>query len=711
MSIGALGKDNENEDNDQVILERVFPEGSIVVLNAHDFVKNIDKHSIGTYSWKQKNDNNPLVENLTDENTQNLSFTAPYIEGNRVYNILNFELTTKDINGKKATHNAKVIIKRVQRAMIFQGGASLGAYEAGVFQALVNKLTHDEHAKKGEKRPLFDIVAGTSIGAMIAAIVVSRVTKEDKSWEDNESWIDSANKVIEFWRCQDQPTVADILDTNLAYHFWWDTIHNLSKAFKRSIRESIELYSDMNSSFKRWYDYVMENWFSIDSNFLKDYFIDGWYIPATAESARRYYSAKQFETFGTPNVASGIIPWSIFGKFFDPSDQSNPAPRPDNKHFSYYSLKNTLRRFATFPIRTKPPEPRFLLVSIDVQTGDPVTFDSYSEQTTYHDEQNSISSPDGIEIEHALASGTFPGFFDYPKFKVKVGAPDTDLSNEEHIFWDGGFTSNTPLREVIQAHRDYWHKTRGEDVVPDLEVYIADLWPSELREQPISFDFDFVENRKWGILFSDKTGYDEQVANVITDFIDVAKEFKDLAENKGASAPEITHILNKYGNSRNTEGNPRPYRELLGGRFRLSKVVRIDHKDDGNDVHNKIFDYSGQTIEKLMKYGCRDTLVQMTIQSMKHKVTELAKISGGNESLPEKWKENNSHIQKLEKSLGIIQKSIRIENGYDKTLKEVDKFIIHVESIEAQNANRLLVDELIATAKQFQQQILKVKEV
>jgi hypothetical protein len=33
-------------------------------------------------------------------------------------------------------------------------------------------------------------------------------------------------------------------------------------------------------------------------------------------------------------------------------------------------------------------------------------------------------------------------------------------NEEEHIFWDGGFRSNTPLREVIQAHRDYWHKTR-----------------------------------------------------------------------------------------------------------------------------------------------------------------------------------------------------------------------------------------------------------
>ena len=30
------------------------------------------------------------------------------------------------------------------------------------------------------------------------------------------------------------------------------------------------------------------------------------------------------------------------------------------------------------------------------------------------------------------------------------------MKNEEHIFWDGGFRSNTPLREVLQAHRDYW---------------------------------------------------------------------------------------------------------------------------------------------------------------------------------------------------------------------------------------------------------------
>jgi hypothetical protein len=88
----------------------------------------------------------------------------------------------------------------------------------------------------------------------------------------------------------------------------------------------------------------------IDPSFLKDYIIDGWYIPATAEAARRYYSAKQFlRTLGPVNVASGIYPWLAFGKFFDYWQPSNMFPaRPDNKHFVYYSLKRTLEQLHIF---------------------------------------------------------------------------------------------------------------------------------------------------------------------------------------------------------------------------------------------------------------------------------------------------------------------------------------------------------------------------
>ena len=41
--------------------------------------------------------------------------------------------------------------------------------------------------------------------------------------------------------------------------------------------------------------------------------------------------------------------------------------------------------------------------------------------------------------------------------------------------------------------------------MPHLEIYIADLWPSQLNEEPISFDLDFVEDRKRDILLGDKT--------------------------------------------------------------------------------------------------------------------------------------------------------------------------------------------------------------
>lgn len=65
-------------------------------------------------------------------------------------------------------------------------------------------------------------------------------------------------------------------------------------------------------------------------------------------------------------------------------------------------------------------------------------------------------------------------------------------------------------------------------------MYIADLWPSELSQQPVSFDLDFVEDRKWDIIFGDRTDYDEKVANVVSDYVDLAKQLRNLAKKKGA---------------------------------------------------------------------------------------------------------------------------------------------------------------------------------
>ncbi len=524
---------NDEEANPQPNFELVVSEGSEVVLHASDLIRDVDNttsNPVKNYLWNPITDISYFNNSIKDNST--FSFTAPYVKGINPYTTLKFELTIPDKEGKKrnSSYNANVIVKRVHRAIVFQGGVALGAYETGAYQAIVEKLVKNDEDKKrdpdNDKRPLFDIIAGTSIGAMNAAIIVSSVTEEGKSLEDPKNWEDSVKKVIKFWRTKQQlPTFADFLDMNPFYRNGWDILHITSRTFKDSFIDFTESYSNINPDLQKWCENMMGNLFLVEPNFWKDSFINGWYIPSSAESARRYYSAKQFlHTVGPLHVASGIFPWLGTGKFFDIFEQSNYIPRPDNKHYVNYSLKRTLERFVDFPIKTSPYEkddtssqgenphdikkkgPRLLLVTVDVKTGDAVTFDSYSNEAKYNNENNIIRYDDGINIEHALATGAFPDFFDYPKFKVEIYG-----KNEERIFWDGGFRSNTPLREVLQAHRDYWlseagyHKQKEykkiyDNVVPDLEVYIADLWPSELKEDPISFDRDFVENKKWNLI-------------------------------------------------------------------------------------------------------------------------------------------------------------------------------------------------------------------
>ena len=60
-----------------------------------------------------------------------------------------------------------------QRALVLQGGGSLGAYEAGAYQAIYERITKQDKENNGTGKPFLDIVAGTSIGAINAAIIVT----------------------------------------------------------------------------------------------------------------------------------------------------------------------------------------------------------------------------------------------------------------------------------------------------------------------------------------------------------------------------------------------------------------------------------------------------------------------------------------------------------------------------------------------------------
>jgi predicted acylesterase/phospholipase RssA len=57
-----------------------------------------------------------------------------------------------------------------QRALVLQGGGTLGAYEAGVLEILCKKLSEEDKENNTKNGLLFDIIAGSSIGAMNGAL-------------------------------------------------------------------------------------------------------------------------------------------------------------------------------------------------------------------------------------------------------------------------------------------------------------------------------------------------------------------------------------------------------------------------------------------------------------------------------------------------------------------------------------------------------------
>jgi NTE family protein len=269
------------------------------------------------------------------------------------------------------------------------------------------------------------------------------------------------------------------------------------------------------------------------------------------------------------------------------------------------------KKFVRFPVTTSldEGEPRLLTVAVDVQEATTVTFDSYEKgkdhsgnsvrQTTYGkpDKPITIEYNDGLKLEHIMASASFPIYFKYQ-----------DIQGRQ--FWDGGILSNSPLRELLQAHRDYWKNVRQEQT-PDLDVYVINVWPG--REVPAPTDYDGIKDRKNDIMYGDKNEYDQKVAIMVGDYIDLFFKTKDIAfkyisdQNKQAFTKAINSLLNgtddKNPKSRKRSGDERTYSDLLEGRFKLNKMITIERIDDRNSISDKWADFSTETINGLIKDG------------------------------------------------------------------------------------------------------------
>lgn len=487
-----------------------------------------------------------------------------------------------------------------QRALVLQGGGALGAYEVGVLKVLCKNLSKMK-GRDGKDEPLFDIIAGTSIGAMNGAILL-------RQFLETQSWEKAVEKLESFWTKQLSLKCLDTIDLS-----------------------------------KSWYD----EWIKRTPT------------AASEEAARRYYAVKKILKEGR-NKMYNLELIIDDDRFFDrmyadkgPNDDNADCKDPNCKKPNFLNniwfrhsnnpLEESIKKYARFPILTdrKNNQPRLLVFSVDVAEGVTVTFDSYpkadgsrkSEYGKYLEEkgkyENIINYNDGISIKHVMASGTLPEFYNYAEIPIDPTVKQKD-HEEIRYFWDGGLLSNTPLRELLDAHQEYWRDVENkEDVenkddIPELEIYIVNVHPSKVDCDKIPKDHDGVKDRQNDITYGDRSSrYDENMTHLITDYTNFATEMKELAKaaiskvNDKELKEKFQNILDTKTISKDRKGASRKY-ENLTKRFKL-KVIRIERTNYTNSIHGKTGDLTLQTINKLIKEGDIDawfSLIQNDINDM-----------------------------------------------------------------------------------------------
>jgi len=465
-----------------------------------------------------------------------------------------------------------------QRALVFQGGGSLGAYEAGAYKAFY-ELASDRDKNIGRKdKPLFDIVAGTSIGAMNASVLVSYV-KEKKTWRG------SAEKLIEFW---EHLATESVVDKIPGFTQWWDYSHHLNN------------------------------------------------VVATSESARRYYNTKQFIFYGVPNVFKRSQTLTD-RTFLDPSNvwylYSNEPLKQSLEKFAKFPIATSYEK--------KEPRLLLVAVDVqegstvvfdsyEKADGSRKTeYGRYGQEFTHNGNEgfeHVIRYNNGIEVEFVLASGSVPVNYDYTKIVVENNSNKHEVKNKneegkispnrytinkkDHYFWDGGIIANTPLREAVLEHRRYWHYVRKSEV-PLLRAFIINVHP--IRQEYLPTNYDGVVDRKNDLTFHDRTLFDERMVVMTTDYVSIIKSLIQLAKDNKINMTLVDNILQQQALSRNfMTGKHSTYGDLIKNMVSVDLVIRIERKNDINTIANKAFDFSSATIQQLIEDGYQEALDQGT---------------------------------------------------------------------------------------------------
>jgi NTE family protein len=141
-----------------------------------------------------------------------------------------------------------------------------------------------------------------------------------------------------------------------------------------------------------------------------------------------------------------------------------------------------------------------------------------------------------------------------------------------------------------------------QDDIPDLDVYIINVHPSE--KDAIPTDLDGLKDRINDITLGDRDSrYDQMVGDLVTDYTQFIDKLKELASSHFLNENQRDAFNNTFENFLKTEarsktpgGKPKRYKDLLRGRFKLAQVVRIEPHEYSNSISGKGADFASKTI-------------------------------------------------------------------------------------------------------------------
>jgi NTE family protein len=385
---------------------------------------------------------------------------------------------SKTSKNKSNTVNDFSTERTLENILILQGGGSLGAFGCGVYKALVKNNIN------------LDIIAGTSIGGINAAIIAGSKNNEHTDQLLENFWLELSEGFVDM--------------ENLSIFPNWLTI--------------------MGQSFSKYYHYYP-------------------YLPslstARAQIKQNYYLNNKENEVKIEQIES-FHSSVIFGnsKMFKPrwspeyilKDPEYFAPQKWTYLYDHFPIVKTLERYVNYD-KLKPDgnsNIRLILTAVNVLSARPLTFDSFRQQIT---------------PKHILATSAYP-LYNFRWIEIEEGV----------YAWDGSLLSNTPLREVIAASpkRDkriciVENYPKNIDNLPKnlLEVYH--------RARDIMFSDKTEHNVTMSKVISRYLNYIQELYQLLENNIDniqidekhlkrIRQKYQVYKQEHGAEIKEIYHI-------------------------------------------------------------------------------------------------------------------------------------------------------------------------